>query len=379
MTWRARHSLESEEIGWISLVDLLVVLCCVGFLTLVSAFANNQVSHGDAREPDDQIQSQRERIERLESERSEWRRKFEVTQDLLAALKASSVSGGAASPLTLLAAALQEKSAIAESEARLERELQSSRVKIDAAARECSAAQAKIRGLTEVISSAAVQTAAMEADLLKARAENLGLTTSLEQLQEREKDLGRIRQELLGLTGEIGNVVFVIDRSWSMELGGRWPDAKRTIASWISFLPVKRAALILFGSDVKVIPSSITLSDALAPESREIPVMDDMQRQQMMRELDEIEPSGGTRTHAALLRAMEFRDIDAIILFTDGNPDSNGGAGTAEDVHRLISDWRVVHRSAKVHAVGIGEYFNVGMRDFLLGVAKHGEGIFIGR
>ena len=379
MTWKPRYSLDSEEIGWISLVDLMVVLCCVGLLTLVSAFADMEVSRGGAHEPEDQIQAQRERIERLESERSEWHRKFEVTRDLLAALKASSGSGGATSPETLLAVALQEKAAIAESEARLERELQSSRVKIDAVARESSAAQAKIRALIEEISVAAVQTAAMEADLLKARAVNLYLTSSLAQWQERDKDLGRIRQELLGLTGEISNVVFVIDRSDSMKLRGRWPDAKRTIASWISFLPVKRAALILFGSDIKVIPSSITLSDALAPESREIPVMDDMQRQQMMRELDEIEPSGGTHTYAALLRAMEFRDVDAIILFTDGNPDSNGGAGTAEDVHRLISDWRVAHRSAKVHAVGIGEYFNVGMRDFLLGVAKHGDGSFIGR
>jgi hypothetical protein len=79
---------------------------------------------------------------------------------------------------------------------------------------------------------------------------------------------------------------------------------------------------------------------------------------------------------------MEFTDIDCIILFTDGTPDtsSEGPAGDPrQEVIDLVASWRSSHPNARVHTVGIGDYFNPSMRDFLHGVARAGNGAFIGR
>jgi hypothetical protein len=80
---------------------------------------------------------------------------------------------------------------------------------------------------------------------------------------------------------------------------------------------------------------------------------------------------------------MQFRDLSAIVLFTDGAPDPAGGARSTgdprEQVFALVDAWKAAHPNARIHTVGIGDYFNSSMRDFLLGVASRSGGAFIGR
>ena len=343
MILRSRRSADSEEIGWISLVDLLVVLCCIGFLAFiaVSSEMGRAADHGkdDKRE----IWWLRTRVSMLERAVSDWKDKYQ------SASKPPDDTGAASG-----------------------REQTSAKVPEPPKQLPTPDDQKRVGELEG-------QLAAANERMEFQRKQIVDLQGWLARLQELGEEAGRLRKDLLGITGQIGNVVFVVDRSQSMENGGRWDEAKRLIEIWISLLPVDRAALVLFGSDIRVIPSSIRLADALQPDSRDIPPIDEAGRSQMKQELENLKPEGGTPTYRALQRAMEFRDIDAIILFTDGNPDGFNGDGTAEQVHQLIAEWRTSHPQGQVHAVGIGEYFNVSMGNFLRGVARHGGGVFIGR
>lgn len=184
-----------------------------------------------------------------------------------------------------------------------------------------------------------------------------------------------LRQELLGIPGSLRNVVFVVDCSSSMSEGGRWEDAKRTVAAWITHLPVERAVLILFSGGPVFVPRELS-SDRLFPQnSRELVVVDDAMRGRMVTELDAMSPHAGTRAFAALRRALEFKDLDAIVLFTDGAPDSPA------EVKQFIQQWRTTEegRRARLHTVGVGDYFNRESGGFLRELAQIGNGAFIGR
>jgi Mg-chelatase subunit ChlD len=192
-----------------------------------------------------------------------------------------------------------------------------------------------------------------------------------------------IRQELLGISGSLDTAVFVVDRSDSMKRSGRWDDAVRTVSSWIEHLPIRRVAVVTFGSDVRTIPASDQESAALNPESREVPLATPEHREAILDALRSTSPSGATRTYDGLRRAMDFKDVDAMIVFTDGAPDSAESGSRAGDpsaqVLMLVQHWVAQSQKRHVHVVGVGDYFKGPMRDFLLGVAKAGNGTFIGR
>lgn len=211
--------------------------------------------------------------------------------------------------------------------------------------------------------------------------EGAGITTP-EELIEKIATLGdedkAIRQSLIGLSGKIGRVVFVVDRSDSMNDGGRWEDAKRTVANWISHLPVEAAALVVFSGDADLIP--LALNDA-EEGKLELPRMTSALREEMLRELDGLSPIGITLTGKAMRQATRFQDADAIILFTDGSPEKLKDAlrDPIAEVYEAIDAWRDGAPDRRVHSVGIGNYFNKRMSEFLLGVAERGGGVFIGR
>ncbi len=211
--------------------------------------------------------------------------------------------------------------------------------------------------------------------------EGAGITTP-EELIKKISTLGdedkAIRQSLIGLSGKIGRVVFVVDRSDSMNDGGRWEDAKRTVANWISHLPVEAAALVVFSGDADVIPLAL---NEVQDGELELPQMTPALREEMLRELDGLSPIGITLTGKAMRQATRFQDADAIILFTDGSPEKLKDAlrDPIAEVYEAIDAWRDGMPDRRVHSVGIGNYFNKRMSEFLLGVAKRGGGVFIGR
>jgi Mg-chelatase subunit ChlD len=199
--------------------------------------------------------------------------------------------------------------------------------------------------------------------------------------EQQAKAQRQIRQELLGIPGKLARVVMVVDRSQSMSEGNRWEDAKRTVAGWIEHLPVEAAALVVFGADVQVVPERFEPPRDALYNSIDVPSIDAEIRVEMVQALSEVSPAGLTPTAKALRQAMKFRDVDAIILFTDGAPEQNAGSvlDATTEVFELVESWSRDNPNSCVHTVGIGNYFERRMRDFLLGVAKRGRGAFIGR
>lgn len=206
---------------------------------------------------------------------------------------------------------------------------------------------------------------------------NKDLLARVEMLERINKELrdaqgsnteGAVRAELLGLKPPLNKVVFVVDRSSSMneakEAVKRWEDCIQTIKTWINFLPVQKAALIVFGDDIKVYPQDEKSMLKLPEGAREL-----------TNALDNLQPRGGTKTQAALWKAYSSYDnIDAIILFTDGAPDEG-----IDSVLTFVDEMARQKPNTRIYTVGIGDYFNGQMGRFLREVSKRTGGTFIGR
>jgi Mg-chelatase subunit ChlD len=375
MGMKKRHYGESEEIGWISMVDLLVVIACIGLFVVASVIGVANSNRTAAQSAEAKVKTLEDENGRLVKQIGDW------TVAATEAERKYRELVGVVSKDGSDAATLGEKLAGALSA------LKAAEAKAAAAQADAKSSQDEMAGMKSGREEMNAKLDRAKSDLEEAKralasatSENRRINDVMTSQDSVTKKEGEVKKDLLGINGGIGNVVFVVDRSESMRKGGRWDDAKRTIQNWVTHLPVNRAALVLFGSNIEFIPPVPESDGPLRPDTREIPVVDDSLRTLMRQELEGIKPAGSTPTYAALRRSMDFKDIDAIILFTDGNPDptSSGGDPRAE-VEQLVIDWRQMHPNAHVHVVGIGDYFNESMRQFLLGVAKAGDGAFIGR
>ena len=224
---------------------------------------------------------------------------------------------------------------------------------------------------------------ALKADLDKLNAsldlelnKNKDLFARIEKLERINKELrdaqgsnteGAVRAELLGLKPPLNKVVFVVDRSSSMnEKEGvkKWEDCIQTIKTWINSLPVQNAALIVFDDDIKVFPSDGKPMFKLPEDSIKL-----------TNELDNLQPKGGTKTQAALWKAYSsYGDIDAIILFTDGAPEEG-----IDSVLTFVDEMARQKPNTRIYTVGIGDYLNGQMGRFLREASKRTGGTFIGR
>ncbi len=407
--------LESGESGWISMVDLLIVLCCIGAALALVSIGDARKSLAEQAKGDLKIATLQERVADLEKEsgdlrvrldeESERSRSFRVVlEDSLgdstidpssldeiirnhrrfedAERKVAELSSAVAEAVERERSAVEQRDGLDEKLRELDARSKSVQEELKQVRRESTAA-------TEQLSKA--EDRAREADE-RANSERTRASTADESLRQTQGELsaakfeiqssGEIRQELLGIPGRVTNTVFVIDRSESMDRARGWEAAKSTVASWIKHLPVSRASMVVFGSDVKVIPEALDSATGRVPDSVPLPELDPQLRETMLRELSALSPTGQTRTAAALRRAMEFSDVNAIIVFTDGEPDDSDGGQAGDPRQRVIdmvAAWRASHPNGRVHIVGISDYFRPPMRDFLLGVARAGDGAFIGR
>ena len=195
--------------------------------------------------------------------------------------------------------------------------------------------------------------------------------------QQREAEQGRIRQEVLGLKGDLGRVVFVFDRSASMRKGGRWNVVKSTAQTWMEYLPVNEAALVVFSTNVDRYPADGEWVDMTKPVDRD----------RLVQEMEEWHPSGFTETLLALKTAYSYEGVDAIVLFTDGLPTSSGPMGDLvftrnrlmKEIHSFVTEQREGGNKTRIHTVGLGDYFDDKLGEFLLKLARDTEGTFIGR
>jgi len=245
-------------------------------------------------------------------------------------------------------------------------------------------ALSEIKILLSRVQEAHIEITTLKSDLDKLRAsldlelnKNKDLLARVEKLERINKELrdaqgsnkeGAVRAELLGLKPPLNKVVFVVDRSSSMneakEAVKRWEDCIQTIKTWINSLPVQKAALIVFGDDIKVYPPDEKSMLKLPEGAKEL-----------TNALDNLKPKGGTKTQAALWKAYSSYDnIDAIILFTDGAPDEG-----IDSVLTFVDEMARQKPNTRIYTVGIGDYFNGQMGRFLREVSKRTGGTFIGR
>ena len=225
--------------------------------------------------------------------------------------------------------------------------------------------QLNIDNFTSTVTGIQKKNSALVEDLNAERQKSADAVNQLEKLNLAVPDVNdkeaRLRGELLGLKGSLDSVIFVLDRSSSMK-GPRWKDAKETIESWLKNLPVRQAALVVYGSDVRVFPPEGNLllrEDAVT---------------EFTSKLVGLEPEGETKTKDALERAYRFVNIDAIILFTDGQPSE----GPEEVIDFVRKKW-LGGNSARLHVVGIGNYFKESFGNYLRALAEPSGGTFIGR
>ena len=419
----ARHS-EGVELGWISMTDLMMLFFAVGVF-LAGMFATRAASSDAQRSMlSHQIGVAQEALEKSRGELESWQIRSKDLEDRLGRYDQLFEGLGVTSDTAeTVVAALREEVAGAKASmlqlqgdvVQRQRQLDSLREELKALVshnqtreadlaearrqrREIDAVLEKHGGLEALVASVTdleEVNRALEGRAATLKNERDELAKGMGDLKGELSDVSRdndglrreavaqrqVRQELLGIPGGLARVVMVVDRSQSMSEGSHWEDAKRTVSSWIEHLPVEAAILVVFGADVDVVPSRFEPSPTATRNSAEIPAVDAKLRTEMVEALSEFGPAGLTPTARALRQAMKFRDIDAIIIFTDGAPETGtvSGSEAKTEVFNLVDQWCQDNPQGRVHTVGIGNYFDRQMRDFLLGVAKRGRGAFIGR
>jgi hypothetical protein len=406
--WNRRA--DAEEAGWISMVDLLLLLFAIVTLIAVHSLsdlqqtrlsqADGEMTIGELKEATFALEARlgemivaadeaqagldsyrlslgdpggdgsavRERLEELRREiaerdvaRARLEEALEEAEEALAIAQAQAMNAEASQVAAAAANDAEQR--------RLREALAGGASKLRDAQEEISRLLTRVARLDDLVADVRKDRQQAVADAVN---EVQGKLDGLRVVMDRDKSL---RQELLGIPGNLRNVVFVVDCSSSMNEGGRWEDAKRTVAAWITHLPVERAVLILFSGGPVFVPSELSSEKLFPQNSRELVIVDDAMRGRMAAELGAIRPHAGTSAYAALRRALEFKDLDAIVLFTDGAPDSPA------EVKRFIEGWRSSEegRRTRLHTVGVGDYFNRESGGFLRELARIGDGAFIGR
>ncbi|MCI0338638.1 MAG: VWA domain-containing protein [Acidobacteria bacterium] len=181
-----------------------------------------------------------------------------------------------------------------------------------------------------------------------------------------------INQQLIGLNGNLQRVVMIVDRSGSMKQGRKWEYTRSIIKTWLEYLPIEQCALITFSNEAEVFPSNGTFLDMLSPVGKD-------NRTKLLKQFDLVSPEGDTNTLSALQKAYAYPDLDTIILFTDGFPDN--GSNTfdtkmAEEIYALCQEHG---HSIPINTIGLGNYFNPRLGEFLLCLPEITGGTFLGR
>lgn len=179
-----------------------------------------------------------------------------------------------------------------------------------------------------------------------------------------------VSQSLLGLRGSLESVVIVVDKSGSMKNGRKWEYTREVLATWFTYLPIRRCAVILFDDSVKAFPDNGAFLELVGPASTQ-------NRAALVGRLRRVKPSGNTNTYAALRRAYEYHPT-AVILATDGFPDSGTNHFDKKMANSVIALCRH-HHFIPVHVLALGNYFDPQLAGFLLSISNTTGGAFLGR
>lgn len=205
---------------------------------------------------------------------------------------------------------------------------------------DASASEQKLRSkeerLQKTISTRDEELRTLRKSLADARSETFRIRGQLQSEKSQAKEEQTIRQELLGLKGNLKKTIFVIDISGSManEFSGdyvranwkagdtAWSNVQHQIVGYLKFLPVESFRIICFNRDLHEFP----------PQDGQW-ATDRLAAQQFLASLT---PSGLTGTEAALSRAAAAQP-GSIILFTDGQPTRAVQVRNAQGVEETTS------------------------------------------
>jgi len=226
-------------------------------------------------------------------------------------------------------------------------------------------------------------------ELLAEKQKNESLRMLIAKLEQELEDLkdelaklrNQIHKDLVGLSGPLQRVAIVFDASGSMTSKSvqamtdedRWQQVQKITATWLERLQFDECVLLVFSNDVQVFPADGTLVPVNGPDEAD----NEANRKRLLAYLKSVTPGGWTNTLAAMQRAYQYKDIDTIILFSDGAPGwgDKFNSEMAEEVYRLCRR----HKDVPVNCIGLGDYFNKDLSTFLFTIARETGGTFMGR
>jgi hypothetical protein len=152
--------------------------------------------------------------------------------------------------------------------------------------------------------------------------------------------------------------------------GDRWAEAQQIAATWLKHLNVQECVLIVYSTEVRTFPADGSLADLRGNAGV-------VMRDQLLEQLQSVNPGGWTDTLLALQKAYEY-DVDTILLLSDGAP-SKAASGVYQDplaqqIYQLCRE----HSQIPINTIGLGNYFDQEMSTFLRTVADITGGAFRG-
>jgi uncharacterized coiled-coil DUF342 family protein len=212
------------------------------------------------------------------------------------------------------------------------------------------------------------------------KAENVKLKGALSEADDRRRsellEQGRNDRELVGLKGEMQRVAILIDASGSMRQQGnggrdRWQEALKIVASWLTHLNMGECVLIVFSTHAQAFPSDGSLVDLRGEAGK-------ANRERLLQHLRSVSPGGWTDTLEALQKAYQYK-VDTILIFSDGAPSKVDTGVFDPALASQIFGLCQRHKGIPINAVGLGNYFDQEMANFLRNLAGITGGSFRGQ
>lgn len=250
-----------------------------------------------------------------------------------------------------------------------------------------SAAQASQDAASSKLKSVSEELKSVKEEIEEEKREFENTVKALGSAIENLKDT---QASLAGIKGELKNVVFVLDLSGSMtgslnsknelverpQLVKRFKEVKAKIAQLVERLDFEQFAIVGFGGTSDAQPRIVFLDQAWVRGTPE-------NRANAQVTIERWEAAGGTPTLAALQRAFQFKDVDTVILYSDGEPTipiANGNF-TKEQTEKLKAEvlaWLKKENSKSkvaVNTVPIGSYNSDTLERFMRRIADENGGI----
>lgn len=379
----SNDQLEHPESSWVAMTDLfllLTTLLLVVAVTLGAAVGRERRQVTTLLEQT-RVSAAKETLQRIDLADAKLRLQ-DAESKVSAALALAAAKAALAAKYEELAERLKHSDTSMDLSA-LERTIAEERTRaasaeqsLDRVHKELDAANASLTQAQTDLSAARDLASASQVALDQAKAEKAAAEARFEAASrkaseddQRRMDADRIeatvRQELLGMKGKLDRVVFVFDRSASMRYEGRWEASLDTMRQWLDLLPVREAAVVVFNDEITPFPKDSSLLKTTSEH-----------KVQLLATIRNLRPEGGTSTLKALQAAYKYSPIDAVILFTDGEPDK----GTTASTRQFAVDVKQRFPETRIHTVGIGDYFRKPeLGEFLLGIAHDTGGVFVGR